>query len=100
MTEEKLAKWKETRKKGTLNFILMFSLFWGITTGILFVLFAYFLSRYLDIRNTILFEPWFIITTIIAFLIGGIFVAISNWNGTELEYKKSISNTNLNGFNF
>lgn len=100
MTEEKFAKWRETRRAGTLNFIFRYSLWWGVTTGILFLLFSYFLSRFFSMKNTILFEPRSMVIILTAFLVGGIFVAISIWQKSELEYQKFIGSSDLKEFSF
>ena len=89
--DDKFAKWEKTRTKGTIRFIIVAGLYFGILFVILFSFLQFIVSKFLPSRKfEHFFEPEFFIFFIAISLAGGFFWSTIAWYRTEAKYQKHL----------
>jgi hypothetical protein len=98
---DKIARWKRKRAKGTLYFIVVDGLYFGISFAVLFSLLQYILPKFFPERKVEhFFEPEFLLTFVGASLAGGFIWSTIAWCLIELDYQNHIGNKELKNFKF
>lgn len=88
MNDDKFAKWKATRKQGTLFFLLKFPFLVMASTSLLLIVFHQVTSFFGD--KSSVYET--LITFVPNILIVSIFSGVFIWYSLEQNYQKSIGN--------